>query len=35
MELLCWAIVGGLVGTALMDVTDSFAERLKFTSGGS
>jgi hypothetical protein len=35
MGLLFWSIVGGLVGTGLMDITDSFAERLKITSGGS
>lgn len=31
MGLLLWSMVGGFVGTALMDITDSFAERLKFT----
>ncbi len=35
MELLFWSIVDGLVGTGLMDITGSFAERLKITSRGS
>ncbi len=35
MGLLFWSIVGGLVGTGLMDITDSFPERLKRTRGGS
>ncbi len=35
MKLLFWAIVGGLAGTALMDIPGSFAERLKITSRGN
>ncbi len=34
MGLLLWSIVGGLVGTGLMDIADSIAERLKITSVG-
>jgi len=34
MKLLFWAIVGGLLGTALMDIAGSLAERLKITSVG-
>ena len=35
MELFFWAIVGGLAGTALMDIIASFTERLKITSRGN
>ncbi len=35
MELYFWAFLGGLIGTGLMDVAGSFAERLKIVSGGS
>jgi len=35
MEYLLWSIVGGLVGTALMDITGGLAEQLKITSRGS
>jgi len=34
MEPFCWAIVGGLVGTAMMDVTGGIAGRLKIRWGG-
>ena len=34
MELWLWAVVGGLVGTVLMDLTAIAAEKLKITSGG-
>lgn len=35
MELYFWAIFGGLLGTGLMDLAGSFAERLRIVSGGS
>ncbi len=35
MELLLWSIIGGLVGTALMDIVGGLAELLKITSRGS
>lgn len=35
MALFFWAIVGGLIGTGLMDIAGNFAERLKITTGGS
>ncbi len=35
MEFLFWSIVGGLVGTALMDITGGLAEQLKITIRGS
>jgi len=35
MEFLLWSIIGGLVGTALMDIAGNFAEQLKITSRGS
>ena len=35
MEFLLWSIIGGLVGTALMDIVGSLAEQLKITSRGS
>ncbi len=34
IELAPWLIVGGLAGTALMDIVGEFGERIKFTSGG-
>ena len=33
MELLFWSIVGGIVGTVLMDIVDQFMERVNFTAG--
>ena len=35
MGLLFWFIVGGLVGTGLMDIAGEIAERSKITSRGS
>lgn len=35
MELLLWTIVGGLVGTGLMDIVGTFATaKLKLRWGG-
>ena len=34
IDLALWSIVGGLVGTALMDIVGEFGERIHFTSGG-
>ena len=34
MELFFWALIGGLVGTALMDIIGWMAGRLKITWGG-
>ena len=34
IELALWSIVGGLAGTALMDIAGEFGERIKFTIGG-
>ncbi len=34
MELWLWAVVGGLAGTVLMDLTAIAAEKLSITSGG-
>ena len=35
MELLFWSIVGGLVGTGLMDIVDTLATaKLKIRWGG-
>ncbi len=34
IELALWLIVGGLAGTALMDIVGEFWEQMKFTSGG-
>ena len=34
LELLSWSIVGGLVGTALMDIAGTTGEKLNLTSGG-
>ncbi len=35
MELLFWSIVGGIVGTAFMDIADQFMNRVNFTTGGA
>ncbi len=35
MELLLWSIVGGIVGTVLMDVADKIMERTNFTKGAA
>lgn len=35
MVLFVWSAVGGLVGTGLMDIVDSVAERVGITSHGS
>lgn len=35
MGLYFWAIVGGLVGTGLMDIAEKFMQGLKITSRGS
>ena len=34
MELLYWALLGGLVGTVMMDVVGWIAKKLKITWGG-
>ena len=34
VELLSWSIMGGLVGTAVMDIAGIAGEKLKLTSGG-
>ena len=34
MELALWSIVGGLAGTALMDIVGGFGEQIKFTIDG-
>ena len=34
MELWLWVIVGGLVGTVMMDITAIAAEKLNITNGG-
>ncbi len=34
MDFLFWALVGGLVGTVMMDIIDGVAGRLKVTWGG-
>ena len=34
MELFCWALLGGLVGTVMMDIVDGIAGKLKITWGG-
>lgn len=33
-ELALWSIIGGLAGTALMDIVGELGERVKFTVGG-
>jgi len=35
VELLFWSMVGGIVGTGLMDIADQFMNRVNFTTGGS
>jgi hypothetical protein len=34
LELFFWALIGGLVGTVLMDIIGWMAGRLKITWGG-
>ena len=34
MEFWYWAVIGGLAGTVLMDITAIAAEKLNITSGG-
>ncbi len=34
MDPFYWAILGGLVGTVMMDVTDKAAAKLKIRWGG-
>ena len=34
MDLWLWAVVGGLAGTVLMDLTAIAAEKLNITRGG-
>ena len=34
MELFFWALLGGLVGTVMMDVVGKIAGKLKITWGG-
>ncbi len=34
MELFCWALLGGLAGTAMMDGAGGIAGKLKITWGG-
>ncbi len=34
MSLIYWAILGGLVGTVMMDVTEKIAGKLKIPWGG-
>jgi hypothetical protein len=29
-----WSLIGGLAGTALMDIAGIYSEKVKFTSGG-
>ena len=33
MEILVWAFLGGVVGSALMDVTETYAAKVGITSG--
>lgn len=35
MELLLWALVGGVFGTALIDIADKLMARANFTTGYS
>jgi len=35
VELLLWSIVGGIVGTVLMDIADKIMERTNFTKGAA
>ncbi len=34
LELLLWSMVGGLVGTVLMDIAGTAGEKLGLTNGG-
>ncbi len=34
MDLFYWAMLGGLVGTVMMDITEGIAGRLKIPWGG-
>jgi hypothetical protein len=34
MKLLFWSLIGGIAGTALMDIAGIYSEKVKFTSGG-
>lgn len=34
MDIFYWALLGGLVGTVMMDIIDRFADKLKITWGG-
>jgi hypothetical protein len=33
VELIIWSLVGGIVGTAFMDIADQFMDRVNFTTG--
>ncbi|MDP2785269.1 MAG: hypothetical protein Q8O38_11845 [Sulfurimicrobium sp.] len=33
MEILAWAFLGGIVGSVLMDVTETYATKVGITSG--
>ena len=33
MELLVWAFLGGIIGAALMDITETYAAKIGITSG--
>jgi hypothetical protein len=33
VELIVWSLVGGIVGTAFMDIADQVMDRMKFTKG--
>ena len=33
MEILAWAFLGGIVGAALMDVTETYAAKAGISSG--
>ncbi len=35
MELLFWSVVGGLVGTGLMDIADKSMAGVNFTTGAA
>jgi len=35
MELFLWSMVGGIVGTGLMDIADRLMDRARFTTGGA
>ncbi len=34
MELFYWSLLGGLIGTAMMDIVDRIAGKLKVRWGG-